>query len=85
MTSSNVAIPVPCSIPTPCSSSVSCISTPTNNCNATSVHQRGSEAIGFVFADYNLSVEKFRNDSVDQLLRDVIISNNLVQRDAECT
>lgn len=81
MTSTNVSIPVSCSIPTPCSSSVSCLSTPTNNWNGTtSIHQRGNEAIGFVFADYNLSVEKFRNDSVDQFLRDVIISNNLVQR-----
>lgn len=77
MTSVNV--PVGCSIATPCSSSVSCVSTPINS-NGTSVQQKGSEAIGFVFADYNLSVEKFRNDSVDQLLRDVIISNSLVQR-----
>lgn len=74
----SAAIPVSCSIPTPSSSSVSCISTPTNNCNGSV--QRGSEAIGFVFADYNLSVEKFRNDSVDKLLRDLLISCNLLQR-----
>lgn len=77
MTMANVSIPIQLPALTPSSSSVSCISTPTNH--QTPSNQR-SEAIGFVFAEYSVSVEKFRNDSVDQLLRELIVNNNLVQR-----
>lgn len=57
--------------------STSTSSTPVNSYNQ---NQKLEEAIGFVFANYEQSVEQFRNDFVDQLLKDIILSSNLISR-----